>query len=48
MGGPDAFVTVSATRTVMHSSAAATTYDVPVSPAMSAQFAPPASQRCHW
>jgi hypothetical protein len=43
-----AFVAETATRKVEPTSAEVTTYVVAVAPAMSAQFAPEASQRRHW
>ena len=45
---PAAFVAVTSTRTVAPTSAAVRSRVCAVEPAMSEQFAPPASQRCHW
>src|SRR5262249_61598079 len=45
---PPEFVAVTATRRVDPWSAATTLYDAAVAPAMSAQPAPPESQRRHW
>ena len=44
---PAVFVAVSFTRTVEPTSAPTNRYEEPVAPAISTQFAPPPSQRCH-
>ena len=45
---PAPLVAVTRTRIVRPTSAGVSVYVVPVSPGMSAQFEPAASQRCHW
>ena len=41
-------IEVTCNRIVEPTSPASSTYVVPVAPPITTQFAPPASQRCHW
>ena len=45
---PASLTAVTTTRIVLPTSAGPSVYVLPVSPAMSTQLSPEASQRCHW